>query len=135
MNSVLAREGYTAILDALLGGLVSTARLYVNDPPLTSATVAADFVQPSFAGYSGQAVERWTPAAIRGQFAFSVAMAIAWTYTTGPAPAPIRGYYVVETASGRLLWAWRRPGDPLVLDADNRILTVYVKASFPLVCP
>lgn len=130
-GAVIAREGYTAQLLAYVESLVARARLYTNDPDLDEDTVAADFVEPVMDGYNYLSLRSWTPPMLQAGRAFSVADPLIWTYTTGAAPAPIRGYYVVDAGTGVLLWAWRRPGTAFQFSTENSILTINVKMTYP----
>jgi hypothetical protein len=130
-----ATSGYNACLYAWTQGLNAHAHLYVNDPELNAGRVRGDFVEPVFAGYGSRAVERWTPPALRGGVSFSVCDPLIWEWVIGDEPLPIRGVFVTNGVSGELLWAWRRPGDAYPLGEANPLLIVYVRLTFPLVCP
>lgn len=128
---VYATEGYVDMLDALTDDLVVQLRLYTNDPELGPGLTAASFVEPVYDGYGAKPVSRWTPAALKSGRAFSDTDPVYWQWTAGAAPAPIRGYYALEPGSGRLLWAWRRPGEAFALGPSNPLLTVLVRLWFP----
>lgn len=130
-DATLTTEGFTASLDALTGNLPLTVRLYTNDPTITKATVAADFVEASFPGYVRVGLAVWTPAALRAGLAFSAADLVQFIYTgSDPGPA-VRGYYVTAGPTGPLIGAWRRPGDPFVFSVASPVLTLLLAARMP----
>lgn len=121
------REGWTALLDSLLAGIVPWVRLYVSDTEPTEDSVRADFVEALYDGYSPIVADRWTPSALRGGIVFSVVDPLIFEYQ-GEGDGPlIRGYYVTAGRDGPCLWAWRRPGPGFRFREDARILTVYVE--------
>lgn len=131
-EAVLAREGYCAMLDALLEDLVAHVRLYTNDVDPDEDTVRADFVELAGFGYQPVAIPRWTPSMLRGGVAFAVPDVVHFVFPGPTYPPGVVGYYVTAGASGPVLWAWRRPGGPFVPDASNRVLTVYIEMNFPV---
>lgn len=128
---VVPKEGWTAFLQALTDGLAATAHLYTNDPDLDEDTTSEDFVEPVWEAYLPLGITRWTPAAMKGGVAFSVADHLVWLWEGGPVPVPIQGVYLTAGPVGRVLFAWRRPGDPYRLGPDNPVLTVLVTLTFP----
>lgn len=131
---VLATEGFPSQLAALLESLPVSVHLYTNDPPLSPASVAGDFVEPVYAGYVPKALSRWTPPALRGPRAFSQADPVRFQWTSGPAPLPVRGYFATNGIGGPLLWAWRRPDDAFPLGPGSPLLLIAVTIYFPY-CP
>lgn len=131
---VLASQGYTVILDALVAELNVYIHLYTNDPTLSSALTPAAFVEPVYNGYQALPAARWSPSALRGGVAVKVADPPLFEFVGGVAPLPIRGYYATDGPGGVLLWAWRRPGDPFPLDGLHPRLLIAVRLTFPAPC-
>lgn len=127
----LAASGYTTLLDALTANLVVQLRLFTNDITPDASTVAADFVEPVWDTYGARGLSRWTPAFLTGGVAFSDSDPVYWTYSAGPVPLPVRGYFAVDPATGVLMWAWRRAGDGLQIGPANPLLRVTVRLYLP----
>lgn len=130
-NVVLMREGYTSFLDALTEDLLVYLHLYTNDPTLTETLTGADFTEPAHEGYSPLAIGGWTPSRLEDAVAVSFGEPPAFTYTSGPEPDPIRGYFATFGVSGPVLWGFRRPGGTFPLGAGNPLLTINTRMTFP----
>lgn len=133
-EAVQASEGYPAMLAAWIDGLNGYAHLYTNDPDLTADTVADDFEEIVYDRYEPLPVRPWTTPTLRDGLAIAVVDPLIFTFTGGPLPAPARGYYVTDGPAGRLLWAWRRPGNAFQMAEDAPTVIVYIRARWPLIC-
>lgn len=129
--ATLAKDGFVAALDAYTANDETWVHLYTNDPPLTDALHVSDFDEIVFDGYAPIAAYRWTPAAIQGDAAESVADPMTWRYTTGATPPPVRGCYATVGPGGPLKWAWRRPGAAFPIGPATPVLTVVVTTVHP----
>lgn len=128
---VIPTASYPALLDAFKDGLVAYAHPYVNDPPLGPNTVKADFVEVAWEGYEELPLDRLTPAYLRAGVAFCVIDPAIFQFQGGAEPLPIRGYYATENRNGRLLWAWRAPGEAVQLTTANPYLVIYCRFTYP----
>ena len=132
-DAILAREGFTTLLDALTDNLVAWVRLYVNDVTPGRFSKRADFEELFGFGYEPFAIPRWTKGALRDGVAFSVPDIVHFVFGGPTYPPGIVGYYVTAGRTGPLLWAWRRPDGPFVPGPDKSVLTVFMEFDFPTI--
>src|SRR5262245_24986739 len=130
--ATLAKEGYAAILQALVDDWVVWCHLYVNDPPLTDLTTRAELQEAAFDGYDSIPVSRWTPAALSGPLAFSNGDPCVFRWGGGGDPPTAQGHFATAGKDGPLLWAWRRPGPAYLFTPDQPLLTVTVTVTLPI---
>lgn len=130
-TAIIPRESYEGMLLAMITGADWWVHLYTNDPPVNGDLTSAALVEPVYAGYGPQALSRWTPPTLRGDTAFSQADIVEWRWTAGPAPSPIRGYFVTHGQMGKLAWIRRRPDDTFPLGPGSPLLLLYLRLDFP----
>ncbi len=134
-DATFASAGYTSMLDALTSGLNAYCHLYTNDPVIAPGLVIGDLVEVVYDGYAPLAIRKWTDAVLQDGLGFSVADPCVFTYSSGPLPLPVRGYYATLGPAGPLLWAWRRPDPAEQMNAESPTVIVLISLLFPLVCP
>lgn len=131
-QATVARTGYVPILRDLIREHDVTAHLYTNDPTITADSVRADFDELVMPGYVPHNIEKWTPAALQGGTAFSVGNAARFPWDGVSVGVTIRGVFFTDGISGPLVYAWRKPDDPFVYDAEHPLLTILLTLIFPL---
>lgn len=114
MALVTPDAGEIELLDKMLKDALSvdesyTLHLYRSDTTPINTTVAGDFTDATFTGYSNQVLTRstWGPASTNvGNKAESIyGSELAWT--CGSTGDTVYGYWVEGTTSGVCLWAER----------------------------
>lgn len=119
--------GSVKLLDLLkLGWGQPRVKLYQNNVSLTSVTVIGDFTEATFNSYVGIDAVNWTTPGIDGNGrARTVADPLQWAKAAGGASnATVYGYYVIQVASGTLLWAEAFPGGPFPMVNLGDIITL-----------
>jgi hypothetical protein len=133
MPLVVTKDGKQIFLKA---GLNNTAgqnqymRLYSNDVTPTESSVAGDFTQASFSGYTQKSLtgSSWTITSTTPIYAYYAQQ--TWTFTGGPGSAStIYGYYIVQQSSGLLLLA-ERINPTVTLVYYNETLSITPKLYF-----
>lgn len=109
MTLVVPDCGEAKLLDDLLGTASpgsQTLKLYTNNFDCVEGTVAGGFTEASGSGYAAKALARatWGAAATAAGTTSKAYPAQAFAFSGA---ITIVGYYVVDTASGTLLWAER----------------------------
>lgn len=130
-DAVAGAEGFTVILDALTMNLDVDVHLYTGTTILDEDTVASDFTELSYSGYSPLPITGWTAATIAGGVAVAVGGPVVFTYTTGTPPPPVYGVFITKYGTGEYLWGWERPGGPFDLGNDFPELRVTVALRHP----
>lgn len=124
MAVVASEDGLIAFLDFILAGDTFTMFLFQNNYTPLETSVAADFADATFSGYSGgQDIVGWDPASIIGGKAQSAATPLQWTHNGGGTANTIYGYYVLNTA-GDLVWA-ERAATSFVMTAAGQTYEVF----------
>jgi hypothetical protein len=114
---VIPQDGALAITEFLRRGipLAPFAALFINNVSPTQTTTLASLTEASFAGYTRQILNGWTPAAADGSHGAVITHpAKLWFSAPGPVQT-VYGWFAVQldwTATTRLLWAER--GSPSV---------------------
>lgn len=113
--------GERTLLDAALGGLSLTYRLYQNAHTPGDGSTAADFTECTFDGYAAQGPS-WGAAATNGSGdAEAVAAALTWTATGGSTSNTVYGYYVTD-GGGEVVWAELFDTPVAVVDAPDAVV-------------
>ncbi len=102
-------------------------KLFTNEVDLTRGVTAADFVQPTGAGYQPVVLNplSWQlRPATDTEAAVATYPAVAFTFT-GPLPEPLRGYFVVGEDTGDLAGAESfQEARPIRVMGDQERVTV-----------
>jgi hypothetical protein len=106
-----------------------TLKLFRNDYTPVKGSVAGDFTEANFSGYSGGvALGGWSAPAIVGGRAVSTANTVTQTHNGGATSNNIYGYYVVD-AGGVVWWAERDPNGPILMSVNGQQYQVIPKWS------
>jgi len=97
-------------LEFMLGAVTpgnQTLKLYVNNYTLADATTEADLTEMSTHGYAAKTLTKtsWAVGAgSAGNPATGTYAQQTWTFTAAAA-VTVYGYYVIDSTSGKLVWA------------------------------
>jgi hypothetical protein len=130
MSGTWCQGGFILVNNSYGGSTLNNARLrlFKNNATISTTSVVGDFTESTFPGY----------AAKLGGLGFSSSAAaidasgnasqntgvINWTRATGAGSESLYGYYLVDNASGGLLWAEKFVGGPFTIDTAGQIVSV-----------
>lgn len=128
--SIAPNEGRVVLLNNLLaGGSLEnwTLKLFKNNLSLALSSVAADFTEADFTGYSAKTLTRsqsggtWASASIDSDIAESeYGTDQSFTYT-GATSQSIYGWYIVGATSGKVILAHKWSDGPRVVVGDGQL--------------
>lgn len=126
MTLVVPNVGEVELLDKMLKDALGTNEDFILklfsalSPSLSKDSVAGDFTEASFTGYSSKTLIRanWNNAAILGDKATSTYNS-EQIWSVGSTET-ILGYYIVGSVSGVLLWAEGFPS-PIIVNSPDLI--------------
>jgi hypothetical protein len=124
MPLVIANVGECELLDKMLKDALSTdenytLKLFKSNTTPSASSVAGDFSEADFTGYSAKTLTRagWNAATTVSGKAKSV-YGTTQSWTCGATGNTIYGYYIVGATSGTLFWAERFSAAKTLNDTD-----------------
>lgn len=120
-------EGEIELLDylkATFNGANVKVRLYRNDYTPVDASVLADFTEANFSGYAEQASGGYSFPLTVGGKAQTTGTPKEFTHNGGATANDIYGFYVVNNAGTKVLWAERIASAPVAMSANGHKLIV-----------
>lgn len=112
MALTVPNEGEAQIL-AWIAAQNLQVKLFANDVTPSETDTAATFTEVSGGGYAAKSLTSSDWTVTPGSPASMTSTPQTWTFTAGV--GSIYGYFVVATATGKLLWAERFTGAPFVM--------------------
>jgi hypothetical protein len=96
-----------------------TMHLFQNDHIPVAADTVLDYVDATFSGYAPVQLANWVAAGIVAGRAKATADRATFTHNGGITSNDIFGYYIIDNATGILLWAERDPNGPVTMASLN----------------
>jgi hypothetical protein len=131
MSAEFSDQEKLQVVSAMIAAWWSTGllRLYqAVSPPISHASLATDFTEANFTGYSPQTTSSWSSPALNGAFrALSSTGPYVFTQSGTTTSCDVLGWYMTDS-SGFLVAAEANPSGPTTMDTTG--LTYVVNLTF-----